>query len=563
MPTNYGSILNPTETPQSKPAREDQVQNSAGGYTFPLDKWNMLDRFLIIGVEGNTYYTEQKQLVETNAKNVIACIKEDGQRVVRRVVEISDAGRAPRNDSAIFVLALCQKHGNDEVKTSAYSVVPSVCRTFDHLATLINTRKALGMGEGHGIRRAVANWYTEMSTDRLAYQMAKYPNRQGYSHHDMMHLGHPQSSDPVFNALALYAKTGNTDGLPAIIRAREQAMLFKDDPVAVAGLVRGARLTHEMVPNEVKNDPNVWEAMLESMPMTATIRNLGKMSSIGLLGPLAANNSVVVQRLTNAEQVRRSRLHPLTVLQALVTYRSGAGMLGDLTWTPAQPILDALEEAFFLSFGNVKPTGKRILLALDVSGSMGSPIVPPRQFGRVRNQRALLSVREAAACLAMVVARTEANYHIVGFCEKMVDLPITAKTSLAEAVNITNRSDFGGTDCALPFMYALGYNANNHYSRFAYGTSVTPGKYKKTGGRQLGVDAFITITDNETWAGEIHPYQALTKYREETGIPAYSVVWGMTSTGFTIADPNDARSMDVVGFDTAAPNVISDFIGGE
>jgi 60 kDa SS-A/Ro ribonucleoprotein len=33
----------------------------------------------------------------------------------------------------------------------------------------------------------------------------------------------------------------------------------------------------------------------------------------------------------------------------------------------------------------------------------------------------------------------------------------------------------------------------------------------------------------------------------------------MTSTGFTIADPEDAGTLDVVGFDSAAPQVISDF----
>ena len=36
----------------------------------------------------------------------------------------------------------------------------------------------------------------------------------------------------------------------------------------------------------------------------------------------------------------------------------------------------------------------------------------------------------------------------------------------------------------------------------------------------------------------------------------------MTSNGFSIADPNDAGMLDVVGFDTATPQVISGFAGG-
>lgn len=38
------------------------------------------------------------------------------------------------------------------------------------------------------------------------------------------------------------------------------------------------------------------------------------------------------------------------------------------------------------------------------------------------------------------------------------------------------------------------------------------------------------------------------------------MVVGMTSTEFTIADPADGGSLDVVGFDAAAPTVISDFV---
>jgi len=69
----------------------------------------------------------------------------------------------------------------------------------------------------------------------------------------------------------------------------------------------------------------------------------------------------------------------------------------------------------------------------------------------------------------------------------------------------------------------------------------------------------VVYTDNETWAGDIHPAQALRDYREHMGIGARLVVVGMTSNGFSIADPNDAGMLDVVGFDTATPHVISEF----
>ena len=87
----------------------------------------------------------------------------------------------------------------------------------------------------------------------------------------------------------------------------------------------------------------------------------------------------------------------------------------------------------------------------------------------------------------------------------------------------------------------------------------------------------MIYTDNETWYGKIHPIQALQKYREATGIPSRFIVNSMTATEFSIAkssrgrryfggqaqalaDPNDGGMLDVVGLDSAAPKIMSDFI---
>ena len=68
----------------------------------------------------------------------------------------------------------------------------------------------------------------------------------------------------------------------------------------------------------------------------------------------------------------------------------------------------------------------------------------------------------------------------------------------------------------------------------------------------------MIYTDSETWAGQVHPVQALRQYRDRMGVPAKLVVVGMASNGFSIADPNDAGMLDVVGFDTATPQVLAD-----
>ena len=63
--------------------------------------------------------------------------------------------------------------------------------------------------------------------------------------------------------------------------------------------------------------------------------------------------------------------------------------------------------------------------------------------------------------------------------------------------------------------------------------------------------------------GLVTPAQALRQYRATMGIPAKMIVLGMTSNGFSIADPDDAGMLDVVGFDPAVPQLMSDFVMGE
>ena len=84
--------------------------------------------------------------------------------------------------------------------------------------------------------------------------------------------------------------------------------------------------------------------------MTAMIRNLGKMSAIGLLKPLSSHADIVRERLKNVTLLRKARIHPFNVLVALKTYEAGKGDKGKLKWEVNQTIIQALDEAFYLSF---------------------------------------------------------------------------------------------------------------------------------------------------------------------------------------------------------------------
>src|SRR5262249_6264537 len=153
----------------------------------------------------------------------------------------------------------------------------------------------------------------------------------------------------------------------------------------------------EALQTEHLQSADVWEALLDDMPMTALVRNLATMTRVGVLAPGSDGTAKVVAQLGDRERIRKARVHPIALLAALCTYAAGRGVRGKHTWTPVATIVDALDAAFYTAFENVEPTGKRVLLALDVSGSMDG--------GAVAGVPGL-TPRVASAALALVTAAT-------------------------------------------------------------------------------------------------------------------------------------------------------------
>lgn len=535
--------LGPVPQSEPIPGREaEMAENNAGGYAFAIDKWTQLDRFLMIGTAEGTYYVEQRELTKENAAVVKACIEEDGSRAVNRIFEISHEGRAPKNDQAIFALAMCVSHGDEITRKLAWTALPDVCRIGTHLLMFVAFVKQM-RGFGRAARRAIGDWYTEKQIDRVAEQVTKYRNRHNWTHRDVLRLIRPKGDDlpgpynDLFRWITRpddYEIGGNTARPLAAFLALQKAT----DSVQAAELITAHRwLSHEMVPTELK-DARVWQALLKrGMGLTALMRNLPTMTRLGLLTPLSDNVADVQKALVNAEALKRQRLHPISLLLAHKTYNEGKSVRGKATWEPTQAVSAAIEEAFYLAFDTVEKIDKRVYVGLDVSGSM--------TWGNLCGVPGFMAI-EAGAALAVCYARQFSRAAIFGFANDpsgdwsryrasaMRDLKIGPKTGLREALNNASRMAFGGTDCALPMRHALA--------------------------DKIEADAFVIITDNETWAGDVHPAEALRQYRKAMGIDAKLVVCGMTSTGFSIADPKDGGMFDVVGFDTAVPRLIEDFL---
>lgn len=508
-----------------------QIAPNSGKYQIS-DK-QRLERFLILGSEGGTYYASERTLTIANAEVVkrLVANKDKGLDAVATIVAVSDAGRAPKNDSALLALAIAVKFGTVEVRAAALAALPKIARIGTHLFHFLDYCKALQVGWGRSFRRAIAQWYLGKNEAHLAQQLVKYQSRDGWSNRDALRLSHAAPVSKEQQALFHWAVKGEGTGemwergsAVELIWAFEQAKVATNVQQIVK-LITEYKLPREAIPTQFLNSPEIWATLLPHMKPEATLRNLAKMTAVGLIKPFADSTKMIVERLTSVEELKKARLHPVKMLAALLTYKTGHGIKGSLSWTPDQTIVRALNDGFYAAFGAVEPTGKNIMKCLDVSGSMG--------MGNVAGIPSL-TARAASGLLSMVSARVEKNVHFMGFSHNFIPLQIGPQMTLEQIDRNISGIPFGATDCSLPFIYAQQHG--------------------------LPVEVFEVYTDNETNSHRVNPAQALRNYRNASGIDAKLVVVGMTASEFSIADPNDSGMLDVVGFDTNTPDIITDFI---
>ena len=302
--------------------------------------------------------------------------------------------------------------------------------------------------------------------------------------------------------------------------------------VALAcALIRSGRLVREHIPTVLFGSREIWATLLETMPLEALLRNLGKMTQNGVAGD---KYKEIVARMSDQTAILKARIHPIKVLVASKVYKNGHGDLGSLSWVPNSFILNAFTQLFRLSYGTITPTGQSIMVAVDVSGSMSSAVLGSK----------VLTCRDASIAMALLYVETEKNVSVVGFSAGLTDMSgPSSRNQLRRGMTIdqglaaTNGMAFSSTDCVLPILHAIKHN--------------------------LKFDAFIVLTDNETYAPNEHPQSALVRYRQLMGTETKLIVIGMTGNCFTIVDPTDRKTLNLAGFDTSTPEISSMFLRGE
>lgn len=511
------------------------------GDAYAVDILPRLRRFLLIGSAVGTYYVASKESIKEQTWVIEQALTESPDLAIGMMLGVGSSNIAPKHDPVLFALAVAAgfDYGtmelNKKYRNLAYESALEVCRIWTHVSHFLTYRSEAGVA-GRGQRRFIREWFNRQRPPDLAYGAIKYPDRDGWSQRDAIILARPRPATAEHEAIFKYILDGTPpdaalgDG-SKLIFAREfvQFSANSDEPPmeGILNAIQQYRLPREALPTNLLNDRHVWDAMLNTMPYTALIRNLNKMTMIELLTENSQATKNAIATLTDEAKIKGSRVHPFTILTALKQYELGRGERGKMRWQAVKRIVNALDTAFYLAFGNVPSTGKRIQLGLDVSASMA-----------YESGVSGLSCREVEAAMALVTLATEPNAVIVGYTDRFYDLSKKIRPSmrLDDVLRVIANHPANETFCSLPIKHAL-----KHGDSF---------------------DAFVNYTDGETSDRANAVSVALKEYRAKVVEKARHVVVAAAANQFSLADPNDQLSLDIAGFSTGVPTLIGEFVSG-
>lgn len=314
--------------------------------------------------------------------------------------------------------------------------------------------------------------------------------------------------------------------LRAVIEAKEC-----EDKVQLIELITLHNLAREHIPNSFLSEKEVWQVLLRTMPLTAMIRNMGKMTKLGIFDDEHASFYVtLVEERMESKTLLASTVHPLRILFALRQYQEGKGDKGKLEWHPNRAITTILEKAFDDTVNLQPKSGKRYLLAISVSNEMMKKLIGSP-----------LTARDVACAMVHTIVKQEDRVETLLF-ENNLERPYISTIDRNDNINSINRKlELFSPSAGHQITFSNWARDNNNF------------------------DVIMVFTDTLTGKGAGHvtePFDYLCR-SHDVGAPNHArVIVAMTGKPNDIVEPCDDQTLHVIGFDSFTPQIINSFISG-
>lgn len=430
------------------------VRNAAGGNAYVFNAKHALAQYAVTGCLNGTFYANAEQQLHT----VLGlCASVPVEFTAKTAIYCRERGHM-KDMPALLCAALASLDG------------PMLKRVFDRviddgkmlrnfvqmMRSGVTGRKSLGTAP----KRMVQRWF-ERHDDNTVFRARI---GQSPSLGDVVKMVHPRPSTP--QRAALYAWLCG--------RKVKRAAL----PHSVAAFERWKENTNgdlpdvpfQMLTAQPLRDAQ-WTQIARGASWQTTRMNLNTFLRHGVFNDRAMIR-LVVQRLQNADAIRKARVFPY---QLMAAFRNAA-----LSLPPA--ITNALQGAMEIAAQNVPAVDGKVWILPDVSGSMQSSVT-----GRRKGATSKVRCIDVAALVAAAFLRANPEAEVLPFSDDVVPVNLNPRDSIMTNAEKLASLPSGGTSCSAPLKWL--------------------------NKRQAKGDLVIFVSDNESWMDSRSVHRALQPAR--------------------------------------------------
>ena len=289
---------------------------------------------------------------------------------------------------------------------------------------------------------------------------------------------------------------------------------------------------------DAAKSPLVWKAIARQMGPQALRMNLNTLLRHDVLNDKQLVE-FVANRLADADEIRRSRQFPYQFLAAYMNVDSAV----------PQKIKAALHKAAEIACGNVPELSGPIVIGLDTSGSMSSPVTGGRGRGATTKMRCI----DVAALFAAAILRRNPDSVVIPFDTRAYDAQVDAGDTILSLAERLAKYGGGGTDCSIPLREA--------YTKY----------------RRRKFAGCVLVSDNESWVtrqrafvvglqgstGVMTEWHAFAAHQQGLGVAAPKLVCIDIQPYATTQAPERDDILNIGGFSDAVFQIVASHLSGD
>ncbi|MGA2258283.1 MAG: TROVE domain-containing protein [Thermoguttaceae bacterium] len=510
------------------------TKNEAGGVAYALAPKHALAQLAATGCFNGTFYAAADEQLAT----VKTLIDQVADNAFLAKLAVYSRQRAMMKDMPVALLVALSKR-DPTLFRKAFDRVVDNGRTLRTLVQFVRSGQFGRKSLAYSLQRAVQRWLNSASVEKLlSASIGNDPSLR-----DVLRLARPTPKDNARRALfgsltdkpvEKWAPATEAD-LPEEVMAL--AAFRKAESAEAQVLILGNMHARWDLLADTAKGSAVWAAIARKMGPQALRMNLNTLLRHGVIGP--DNREMVdyvAARLADPDEIRRSRQFPYQFLAAYMN-------VGDEV---PQKIKTALHNAAEIACGNVPELPGPVVIGLDVSGSMASPVTGNRGRGATSKMHCV----DVAALFAAAILRRNPDSVVIPFDTSAYEAKVDPGDTVLSLAERLAKFGGGGTNCSLPLAAANAKFANRHFA------------------------GCVLVSDQESWVGAGRNGSTAVMTEWQTFVRNQVRLHGKDFAGpklvcidlqsyTTTQAPERSDILNVGGFSDAVFNVIAAFLADD